>query len=126
MIRTMTLVFAVALLGAVAAPAAARSSPPPPPCDASLQVCDVIDPATGKARVWPRDVAKFQTDLETCIHFAGEEAYDAARGRQIAAAVKRFCGGADRAQPRLLTKYAKSPLILDRVKAIIALKESAL
>ena len=104
----------------------AATPPAPPPCDANLQVCDVIDPATGRARVWPRDVAKFQTDVETCIHFAGEEAHDAARGRQIAAAVKRFCGGADRAQPLLLTKYAKNPLFLSRVKAILALKESAL
>lgn len=110
----------------VAAAILASSPPPPPPCDAAMQVCDVIDPATGKVRVWPKDVAKFQTDVETCIHFAGEEPYDAARRRQINAAIRRFCGPADRAAGPLRKKYAGNPPVLDRVNAIQALKESAL
>ena len=97
-----------------------------PPCDANLQVCDVIDPATGKPRVWPRDVMTFQTDVETCIHFAGEEAYDKARGRQIAAGIRKHCGGAKRALPNLRRKYAGDPLVLGRVTAIQALYDSAL
>ena len=106
----------------------ARVAPliPPPPCDTNMEVCAVVDPATGKPRIWPRDVAKFQTDVETCIHFAGEEAYDKARGRQIAAAVKKHCGGAKRALPKLRGKYAGDPLVLGRVTAIQALYDSAL
>lgn len=96
------------------------------PCDASLQVCDVMDPATGKPRIWPKDVARFQIDVETCIHFAGEEPYDAARRRQIEAAIRKHCGPAEQDGARLRTKYAKNPPVLDRVNAIQALKESAL
>lgn len=107
--------------------AAAETPPaPPPPCDANLEVCDVINPATGKPRVWPRDIAKFQTDVETCIHFAGEEPYDAARRRQIDAAIRKHCDPAGRNGAALRKKYAKNPLVLDRVNAIQALKESAL
>eukprot|EP01030_Chromulinospumella_sphaerica_P016871 gene16871-16686_t len=64
---------------------------PAPKCDASLQVCPVIDPATGLPKVWPVDIQGFQDDVETCVHFAGEEAYDADRRRQIEAAIRRHC-----------------------------------
>lgn len=116
---------AVALLGG-ADPAAIDRTSLSPPCDANLEVCDVINPATGKPRVWPKDVAKFQADVETCIHFAGEEPYDAARRREINAAVRKHCGPAERNGAPLRKKYAKNPLVLDRVNAIQALKESAL
>lgn len=106
--------------------ATAETPPAPPPCDANLEVCDVINPATGKPRVWPKDVAKFQADVETCIHFAGEEPYDAARRREINAAVRKHCGPAERNGAPLRKKYAKNPLVLNRVNAIQALKESAL
>lgn len=114
----------IAMLGGSDSAAADRTAPPP--CDTGMQVCNVIDPATGKPRVWPKDVAKFQTDVETCIHFAGEEPYDPARRRQVNAAIRRFCTPADRAAGPLRKKYAGNPLVLDRVNAIQALKESAL
>lgn len=98
----------------------------PPPCEADLQVCDVTDPATGQPGVWPGDVTAFQTDVETCIHFAGEEAYDKACGRQIAAGVRKHCGGAQRALPKLRKKYAGDPLVLGRVNTIQAQYVSAL
>lgn len=120
------LVWPVLLLGP--APVAARVDPQtgPPTCDRTLQVCDVTDPVTGKPRIWPRDVAKFQTDVETCIHFAGEEPYNDARRREIEAAVRTSCGPAERNGAPLRKKYAKNPPVLDRVIAIQALKESAL
>ena len=127
MTRMLLVLAAAFALASPAAPALARTSPPAPPiCDTGLQVCDVIDPATGQPRVWPGDVARFQTDVETCIHFAGEEPYDAERRREINAAIRKHCGGAERAIAPLRKKYAKNPLVLDRVNAIQALKESAL
>ena len=106
--------------------AALGGNEPAPPCDADMQVCDVIDPATGKPRVWPEDVARFQTNVETCIHFAGEEPYDDGRRREINAAVRKYCGPAERGAAPLRKKYAKNPSVLDRVNAIQALKDSAL
>lgn len=120
----VSMLLAVALFDA--ADPAAVAPTDPSSCDVTLQICDVIDPATGEPRVWPRDVAKFQTDVEPCIHFAGEEPCDAARRRQIEAAIRKHCGPAERDGARLRTKYAKTPPVLDRVNAIQALNESAL
>ena len=97
-----------------------------PPCDASLQVCPVIDPTTGLPKVWPVDIQGFQDDVETCVHFAGEEAYDAARRREIEAAIRRHCDGSARAFPRLLKRYEKAPEALARIKAIQAFREASL
>lgn len=126
--NTVLALLAVVIIGGVSFVhgATAETPPAPPTCDANLEVCDVIDLVTGKARVWPRDVAKFKTDVETCIHFAGEEPYDVARRRQINAAIRKHCGPADRNGATLRKKYAKNPLVLDRVNAIQALTESAL
>ena len=118
----MILVLLSALL-AVTEPAA---DAPLPACDASLQVCPVIDPATGLPKVWPVDIQGFQDDVETCVHFAGEEPYDAARRRQIEAAIRRHCDGSARALPRLLKRYEKAPEALARIKAIQAFREASL
>ncbi len=97
-----------------------------PECDANLQVCPVIDPATGLPKVWPVDIQGFQDDVETCVHFAGEEAYDAARRRQIEAAIKRHCDGSARALPRLRKRYEKAPEALARIEAIQAFRVEAI
>ena len=97
----------------------------PPPCDANLQVCPIIDPATGLPKVWPVDIQGFQDDVETCIHFAGEEPYDPARRRQIEAAIRRHCDGSARALPRLLKRYEKAPEALARIRAIQAFREAS-
>ncbi|MCE3289767.1 MAG: hypothetical protein K0R83_1779 [Caulobacter sp.] len=99
---------------------------PLPECDADLQICPVIDPATGLPKVWPVDIQGFQDDVETCVHFAGEEAYDAARRREIEAAIRRHCDGSARAYPRLLKRYEKAPEALDRIKAIQAFREASI
>ncbi len=114
------LLTAVLLIGQTAADA------PAPPCDANLQVCPIIDPATGKAKVWPVDIQGFQDDVETCVHFAGEEPYDAARRRQIEAAIRRHCEGSARAFPRLLKRYEKAPDALARIRAIQAFRDASL
>lgn len=71
-------------------------------------------------------MTRFQRDVETCIHFAGEEPYDDARRREIKAAVRKHCGGSERALPKLRRKYAGNPPVLGRINAIQALRESAL
>ena len=128
MARFVAMLAAAGLLLGGPSAAVARVEPmvAPTPCDANLQVCDAIDPATGKPRVWPRDVATVQTNVETCIHFAGEEAYDRARSRQIAAGIRKHCGRAKQALPNLRGKYAGDPLVLGRVNAIQALYDSML
>lgn len=107
----LTALLAALLLGAASLP---------PPCDPLMTLCDVIDPATGEARVWPADVAKLQTDVETCLHFAGEEPFDDARRRQIDEAIEAHCGAVERDMPGLRTKYRDDPVVLERLDAIAA------
>jgi len=97
----------------------------PPACDAAMQVCPVIDPKTGQPRVYPADVTRFQEDIETCIHFAGEEPYDADRRRQIEAAIRKHCDGAKARLPSLRKKYAADPVNLERIEAIQAFRVEA-
>jgi hypothetical protein len=117
----------VALLAAVLLSASQESAADvaPMPCDASLQVCPVTDPKTGQPRVYPADVTRFQEDIETCIHFAGEEPYDADRRRQIEAAVRKHCDGANKRLPGLRKKYAADPVNLERIEAIQAFRVGA-
>ena len=54
-------------------------------------------------------VAAFIAKRDKCDHFRGEEAYDQARGRFIAAQTKRYCTGTDRRLKALRARYAKHP-----------------
>jgi hypothetical protein len=116
----------LALLAATLLYGQHTSDAPPAACDANLQVCPIIDPATGLQKVWPVDIQGFQGDVETCVHFAGDEPYDAARRRQIEAAIRRHCDGSARALPRLLKRYEKAPEALARIRAIQAFREASL
>lgn len=90
----------------------------PPPCDPAFEVCDVVDPATGKARVWPEDVAALKDNSEACLHFAGEEGYDEERRRFLAQAIEKTCGAVKRDLPKLKKKYAADAAVLARVANI--------
>lgn len=69
---------------------------------------------------WPKDVETYRGNVEGCIHWAGEPGWDAARQRQINAAVKETCGAAKRAYPRLTRKYRNAPATLAEVRRIKA------
>jgi hypothetical protein len=61
------------------------------------------------------NTAAFTTRRDLCDHFRGEEPYDVARAREIAAKVKRYCTGTDRELRRLRKKYAHNPRVLQRL-----------
>ncbi|HYE44166.1 MAG TPA: hypothetical protein VEA44_00170 [Caulobacter sp.] len=103
----------------------AAADAPAPGCDPVMQVCPVIDPATGQPRQYPADVVRFQADVEACLHFAGEEPYDAARRREIEAAVRKHCDGSAARLPKLRRKYAADPVNLNRVEQIQAFRVEA-
>jgi hypothetical protein len=57
----------------------------------------------------PGDVRAFVERRIECNHWAGEDAYDAERGRQIAAAVERLrCDRIDRDEARLRRRHSGS------------------
>jgi hypothetical protein len=58
---------------------------------------------------------RFIVRRDQCDHFRGEDAYDAARGRFLAAQMRKYCKGTDRELKRLRIKYAKNPAILARL-----------
>lgn len=76
----------------------------------------VSTPQSASARQLSKpNLADFTTRRDLCDHFRGEEPYNAARARAIAAKVKRYCTGTDRELRRLRKKYAHDPRILKRL-----------
>lgn len=60
----------------------------------------------------PQEVSAFLKRRSDCAHWGGEDPYDAARARQIAAAVKQLgCDRLDADEKRLLKRYEGAPLI---------------
>lgn len=63
--------------------------------------------ARPRHRVIPADVRRFADRVEQCQHWAGEEAYDAARRRQIDQAFDRLrCDLLERDAARLRRRHA--------------------
>ncbi len=69
----------------------------------------------GPALATPRRVAAFIAQRDLCDHFRGEEAYDKARARFLAAQMKRTCTGTDRRLKALRARYAKQPKVLAKL-----------
>jgi hypothetical protein len=65
----------------------------------------------------PAPIRSFTTRRDQCDHFRGEEPYYAARAREIAAKMKRYCAGTDRELRRLRKKYAHNPRVLKTLNA---------
>lgn len=62
----------------------------------------------------PADAAAYVARRKGCNHWGGEEAYDAARGRDIAAALTSLrCDAIDADEARLRRRYGKNPAILE-------------
>jgi hypothetical protein len=70
----------------------------------------------GSSTTTKKDYSQFTARRDLCNHFRGEEAYDAARAREIAAGVKRYCTGTDRELRQLRKKYARNPNVLEQLK----------
>ncbi len=69
------------------------------------------DPAFAR----PGRVAAFIAQRDKCDHFRGEEPYDKARARFLAAQMKRYCTGTDRRLKALRARYANQPKALARL-----------
>lgn len=69
---------------------------------------------------FPADVRAFIDQRDLCMHFSGEEPYDAARRAEIAAAVKRYCTGTDAALADLRQRYRDDKAVI----AALSLYES--
>lgn len=57
----------------------------------------------------PPDLKHYGEKAELCIHFSGEEPYDAARRKEIEAGVKKNCTGLKETERSLRTKYKNDP-----------------
>ncbi|ARO55157.1 conserved protein of unknown function; putative exported protein [Methylorubrum extorquens] len=72
------------------------------------------DPALSPAerKSLPAEVVTYLDRHMGCNHWSGEEAYDAARGRQIAAAVKTLrCDAIEADAKRLRQRYGRDPAV---------------
>lgn len=64
------------------------------------------DPLTDLTRGQPKDVAAIAERIVMCSHFASEEAYDAARRKEIASAMKKYrCDRLDIDEAALRKRY---------------------
>lgn len=86
--------------GSPAAPATAAAAP------AALPT--LVVPVDPPAKL-PDDVAALAERIAACEHFAGEEAYDAERGKFLREQVAASCTGNAAALARLRKKYAGDP-----------------
>jgi hypothetical protein len=71
-----------------------------------------VKPAGAAPRL-PADAQAYVTRRRDCNHWGGEDTYDEARGREIAAAVKALrCDAIDADEARLRRRYGKDPAVL--------------
>jgi len=61
------------------------------------------------------DVARFIERRDGCDHFRGEEGYDAARRRELAAQIRKLCSGTDGELAKLKRKHAKNRDLMARL-----------
>jgi len=75
------------------------------------------DDLSAMTKMMPRDVRAFIARKSECNHWAGEEPYDAARGKQIERAVGRLkCDTLDRDGAALQRRHAGDEKILKALK----------
>ncbi|MRW94582.1 hypothetical protein GJ699_31905 [Duganella sp. FT80W] len=61
----------------------------------------------------PKDVAAIAARIATCAHFSGEESYDTARRREIAAAMKKYrCETLEKDEAVVRRRYKDNPAVL--------------
>ncbi|KQQ18512.1 hypothetical protein ASF53_24330 [Methylobacterium sp. Leaf123] len=83
---------------------------------ALAQADPAISPAERKSL--PAEVVTYLERRRGCNHWSGEEAYDAPRGRQIAAAVERLgCDAVEADETRLRQRYGRNPAVLKALDA---------
>lgn len=72
---------------------------------------ETVRPAAPKADL-PKEVSEHLKRRAGCNHWAGEDPYDPARGREIAAAVRNLhCDRLDESESRLRQRYRMVPAI---------------
>jgi cytochrome c556 len=80
------------------------------------------DPIDAIKKGQPKDVVRFIDRYVECVHWGGEEPYDAERRKEILAAVTRLrCSKLDADEKAIRKKYTNKPRVLnaiDRAKAL--------
>ena len=77
----------------------------------------VGDPLASLKKGQPKDVAALVERLALCVHWAGEEPYDAEREKEIATAMKKWkCDRLEKDESEALKRYAKNPAVLKVLK----------
>ena len=85
---------------------------------ACLAALLLAPPLAAEPAKLPAEVAAFVARLKGCQHWAGEEPYDAARGREIAAAVRTLrCDAIEADEARLRRRHRDDPAVLRALSA---------
>ena len=82
-------------------------------CLVATHALAIDDPIANLKKGQPEDVKKLIDRISDCNHWAGEEAYDAERKREIWRAVKRLkCDRLEKDEVAARKRYAKQPGVL--------------
>ena len=82
-------------------------------CLLTTHALAIDDPIANLKRGQPADVRKLIDRISDCSHWAGEEAYDAERKREILRAVTRLkCDRLEQDEVVARKRYAKQPGVL--------------
>ncbi|WP_053069644.1 hypothetical protein [Xanthomonas sp. NCPPB 1128] len=91
-------------LAAPVTPAAAAAAKP------TCTIPDAVDPEHHDGFCsMPEPIRAFVARQDTCNHFAGEDAYDAARGRELEKAMAKYCDGNEQTWAKLRAQYRQDP-----------------
>ncbi|MDR1350090.1 MAG: hypothetical protein LBJ59_04790 [Zoogloeaceae bacterium] len=71
---------------------------------------------------YPQDIKCFAENAALCEHFAGEEAYDEARGKDITHALEKYCAAAQKQSAGLKKKYMQNT---DFIKILMVCDEGS-
>lgn len=95
----------------LALPALALAAPvTPAAAKPACTIPDAVDPEHHDGFCsMPEPIRAFVARQDTCNHFAGEDAYDAARGRELEKAMARYCNGNEQTWAKLRAQYRQDP-----------------
>ena len=73
-------------------------------------------PALAERRALPAEVWSFMRQRDRCDHARGEDPADAARARQLTAALRRDCTGTDAALRDLRRRHRANPAVQEALR----------
>jgi hypothetical protein len=83
-----------------------------------IELGEIIEPRLRE--ILPPDAATYAENYQYCLHWSGEEAYDEARGEEIARGIEESCTGLEAARDSLRLRYPSGSTVDSALRRVIA------